>query len=351
MHLQTLPIFALVLLSLTACLDDAGFGGMLAPGAPEPELRTERHLATGGVETILPMTPLTDMPEGIAVSHRGDIFVGNRRRSGERRFSEILRIAPDNSVSVFARLGPSSTAFDGGVLGLAADRDGDLYAAFASGNPSTHGVWRIGRAGGKARLRGSDAMLTPNALALSAGGELFVTDSRDGAVWRFPRGGPGKLWVRHPLLAPTVGIGANGIAFVAPATLFVANTEQGLIARIPIRPDGNPGEPSVAASGFELLLVDGLTADVHGDLYAAIAGATIFGTAPVVRIDPRTGKVTPSTAQADRFDFPTSLAFGNGRRDHKSVYVVNAGLFPEDRPEASPSVLRVATGVPGAPLH
>jgi hypothetical protein len=89
--------------------------------------------------------------------------------------------------------------------------------------------------------------------------------------------------------------------------------------------------------------VDGLAADVHGDLYAAIAGATIFGTAPVVKVDPRTGTITPCTDELARFDFPTSLAFGQGPRDHKSVYVVNGGLFPEDRPEAAPSVVRVGS--------
>jgi sugar lactone lactonase YvrE len=302
------------------------------------------------VETILTLTRLSDLPEGIAVNHRGDIFIGNRRLVGERRISEILRIAPDNTVSVFATLGPATGDVDGSVLGLAMDPDGTLYAAFPSGDPASHGVWRIGRDRGMARLPGSDAMLTPNALAFDTRGNLHVSDSRDGTIWRFPRRGPGALWLRHPLLAPAPGFGANGIAFVPPGTLFVANTDQALIARVPIRPDGSPGRPEVAAAGFELLLVDGLAADVHGDLHAAIVGSTIFATAPVVRIDPRTGTITPSTVEADRFDFPTSLAFGTGR-NRKSVYVVNAGLFPEDRPEAAPSVVRVGVGVPGAPIH
>jgi sugar lactone lactonase YvrE len=254
-------------------------------------------------------------------------------------------------VSVFTTLGPATGDVDGGVLGLAVDPDGDLYAAFPSGNPTSHGVWRIGRERGMARLPGSDAMLTPNALAFDARGNLYVSDSQDGTIWRFPRRGPGALWLRHPLLAPAPGFEANGIAFVPPATLFVANTEQALIARVSIRPDGSPGRPEVAAAGFELLLVDGLAADVHGDLHAVIVGSTIFGTAPVVKIDPRTGTITPSTDGGDRFDFPTSLAFGTGRGDRKSVYVVNAGLFPEDRPEAAPSVVRVGVGVPGAPIH
>ena len=343
---------ATLVVGLAACSDDPDSAGAAALVSPEPTALASRHLASGRVESVLPLTRETDLPEGIALNRQGDMFVGNRRLEGDRRVSEILRITPDNSVSVFARLGPSTLEVDAGVLGLAVDRDGDLYAAFPSGDPATHGVWRIGRRGGMARLSGSDGMVNPNALAFDPRGNLYVTDSRDGTIWRFPPAGPGALWLRDSLIAPgPFGIGANGIVFVPPATLFVASTDQGLIARVPIRTDGSPGEPDVAAAGFELLVVDGLAADVHGDLYAAIAGATILGTAPVVKVDPRTGTITPCTDELARFDFPTSLAFGRGPRDHKSLYVVNAGLFPEDRPEAAPSVVRVGVGAPGAPIH
>jgi sugar lactone lactonase YvrE len=352
MRTPILAAGAALVVALAACSDDPDSASAVALVSPEPVALASRHLAFGRVESVLPLIHQTDLPEGIALNRQGDIFVGNRRLEGDQRVSEILRITPDNSVSVLARLGPTAPDFDGGVLGLAVNGHGDLYAAFSSGDPATHGVWRIGRGGVMARLAGSEGMVIPNALAFDARGNLYVTDSQDGTVWRFPPSGPGALWLRHSLIAPgAFGIGANGIVFVPPATLFVANTDQGLIARVPIRGDGSPGEPDVAAAGFELLVVDGLAADVHGDLYAAIAGATIFGTAPVVKVDPRTGTITPGTDELARFDFPTSLAFGKGPRDHKSLYVVNAGLFPEDRPEAAPSVVRVGVGTPGAPIH
>jgi sugar lactone lactonase YvrE len=352
MRALALTMAALLMLA-AGCTDDPDATPAEGLLSPQSTFASSRHTPAGRVEAVLPLTHLTDLPEGIAVDHQGDIFVGNRRLTGDRRTSEILRIAPDNSVSVFATLGQAGVELDAGVLGLAVDDGGDLYAALATGDPTTHGLWRIGRHGGMARLAGSERMLTPNALAFDVQGNLYATDSEDGTVWRFPRGGAGALWLRHPLLAPdpSFGIGANGIVFVPPATLFVANTDLALIARIPIRTDGSPGEPSVAAAGFDLLTVDGLAADAHGNLHAVIAGASIFGTAPVVRIDPKTGEITSSTDEWDRFDFPTSLAFGAGRIDRKSVYVVNAGLFPEDRPEASPSVVRVGVEVPGAPLR
>ena len=313
-----------------------------------------QHLLPGGyTEKVLALRPYIDMPEGIAIDSRGHIFIGNRRLENDARVSEILEIALDGTTTVVATLDPAvADDFRAGVLGLAIDAQGDLYAALASFNPATHGVWRIRRGGETERLPDSRHMIMPNAITFGPRGNIYVTDSADGAIWRFPRAGRGKLWIRHALLAPdpNFGIGANGIAFVPPRDLFVANTDLGLIARVRIGQDGKPDEPEVVAAGFELLIIDGLAADAHGQLHAVIAGASIFGTDPLVRVNPNTGEITSSTRHADAFDFPTSLAFGRGPLDHKSVYVVNAGLYAEGRPEAAPGVIRAVVGVPGLPV-
>jgi len=193
-------------------------------------------------------------------------------------------------------------------------------------------------------------MIQPNAIAFDDRGNAYVTDSADGTIWRFPGTGRGKLWIRHTLLAPDphFGIGANGITFVPPRDLFVANTDLGLIARVRIKQDGNPGKTEIVAAGIELLTVDGLVADARGHLHAVIAAAPAFGSASLVHVNPETGKIKSSTIHEGRFDFPTSLVFGRGPRDHKSVYVVNSGLYPEGRPEAAPGVIRVGVGIPGA---
>ncbi len=194
-------------------------------------------------------------------------------------------------------------------------------------------------------------MVLPDGLTFDARGHLYVTDAVDGTIWRFPRSGLGALWLRHDLLAASPALGANGIAFVPPRPLFVANTDQALIARVPIETDGAPGEPNIAAQGFELLVIDGLAADVRGNLHAVMPLANVLGISPLPAVNSKTGNIVSSTDQADRFDFPTSLAFGRGPLDHKSVYVVNSGIFPEDRPEAAPGVIRVGLGVPGAPAR
>jgi sugar lactone lactonase YvrE len=342
-HARLLSVAAA--LALSACAD--------IPTEPHSRNSTaisSSRLAVGSVQEILVLKAPIDMPEGIAIDRDGNVFFGNRRLDGDVRIPEIMRIASDNTVSLFARL-PGVVPDDPlrGLTGLAFDARGELYAALASVDPATRGVWHVRHDGTAERLAGSQGMKTPNALTFDARGTLYVTDSEDGTIWRFPRSATGALWLRHPLLAPSdPPVGANGIAFVPPRTLYVANTAQGLIVRVPIALDGRAGAPSIAASGFELFLIDGLTADAHGDLYAVIVGAVGLGTAPVIHVDPATGVISAAVASAQGFDFPTSLAFGLGPLDHKSVYVVNAALFPYDRPDAAPGVVRVSVGVPGA---
>lgn len=320
----------------------------LSPPAANSQTPGARPLGPGQARQIVSLRPLIDTPEGIAIDDRGHIFVSNRRLENDRRVCEILEIALDGTASVFATLDPAvEDSFVVGALGLAFDSRGDLYAALSSFNPRTHGVWRIRRDGAAERLAGSRHMLEPNALAFDTLGNLYVTDSVAGAVWRFPGNERGEPWARHPLLAPDPVLGANGIAFVPPDNLYVANTDRGLIARIRIRPDGRSAEPKLVATGLELLTIDGLVADAGGMLHAVIAASAFFETAPLVQVNPETGGITASTVDASAFDIPTSLAFGRESLDRRSVFVVNSGLFPEGRPEAAPGVIQVGVRVNG----
>jgi sugar lactone lactonase YvrE len=302
-------------------------------------------LAPGKVRQILSLRPLIDVVEGIAIDHHGHIFVSNSRLENDRRVCEILERAPDGTTNVFVTLKPDSCD---GLAGLAVDAQDNLYAAGGLSFMPYAAIWRIRRDGKVELLPGSKRMLFANALAFDSQGNLYATDSIDGAIWRFPPEGRGRLWIRDQLLAPDPAIGANGIAFVPPNNLYVANLDRALIARIQIRPDGRPSEPEIAAIGFELLGIDGLAADAHGTLYAAIVVSVALGTSPLVMVDPKTGSITPSTAAHSRFDLPTSLAVGRGPLDHKSVFVVNSGFFADERPEAAPGVVQVGVGMKGS---
>lgn len=294
-----------------------------------------------------------ELPEGIAVSKAGDLYVGisttgviYRLRPGQPGSGDIER-------SVVATPGA-------GLLGLAVDARGNIYAAVASFDPATHGVWRIDADGAADRLAGSAAIFFPNALAFDDRGSLYVTSSSgppagvdtwvDGQIWRVPPGGPAELWLQHPLLtgtgspltAPPFPLGANGIAYRA-GELFVANTEKGLLAVVPIE-GGNPGMPTVLADGFSFL--DGLALDVHGNIYLLEIGLT-----RLIRVSADGDHVESLAGPFDGVHFATSLAFGTGRGDRQSVFLANAAFpqLPHPAP-VGPSVLKVEVDTPGLPL-
>ena len=335
-------------LAMLALAAPAWSGSGLRPGDARPFL----SLAAG------------NYPEGIAFGKQGVLYVSNRRDDGAHYVSEILAIARDGSVStlaVLAELARDGDPGNDGVLGLATDRRGNVYAALVSPDPAVHGVWRITRDGSqRSRLPGSEGMTFPNGLAFDSRGNLYVTDSFGGSAWRFPSTGrdhhtpgAGAPWVVDELLAPApddpFGFplpGANGIAFVKPNRLYVANTEKGLIAAVPIGRDGSAGTPTLTAAGPGLSTADGLAADARGGLHAAIPGhAALGGISPLVDVDPATGSITSSLDPAawTLFDVPLSLTFGPGG-GRMRIFATNGDL-PGIPPDAHlPGVVKVNVG-------
>lgn len=360
---QVVALVAVLALAAAAPGAKASNDGTPASGDSSPQ----RRLGLGEARQFFPLAP-GNYPEGIAFGRQGVLYLGNRRDDGEHYVSEILALARDGSVStlaVLAKLERDGDPGNDGVLGLATDRRGNVYAALVSPDPAARGVWRITRDGSRrTRLPGSERMSFPNALAFDARGSLYVTDSFGGAVWRFPptrtrRNHPaqeaGAPWVQHELLAPAVEDpyggplpGANGIAFVWPNRLYVANTEKGLIAQVSIGRDGSAGAPSLLAGGPALATADGLAADARGGLHAVIPGHAALGIAPLVHVDPVTGRTSGiAAAEWTDFDVPLSLTFGAGR--HRTSIFATNGDLPGIPPEARlPGVVEVNVGVPGA---
>jgi sugar lactone lactonase YvrE len=312
-------------------------------------------LRRGEVESFLAL-PTGHQPEGIAVSHRGAVYVGNRVFDGATITNQILAVNNDGVATVFATL-PDSSSDSEGLLGLAIDRSGNLYAAFASFDPATQGVYTIGPDGGDVeRLTGSEAIAFPNGLTLDTEGRLYASDST-GAIWRYANG-MFTNWAQDPLLEPfpddPFGFplpGANGIGFFHRShALYVANTERSMLLRIDIAPDGSAGPVVAVTPEFSLLLPDGIAVDVHGNVHAVLPGFSLFGTPPLVQVDTATGVITPTVtdpAEAAKFDTPASIAFGK-RHDSRSVYVTNADL-PVVPGGPGPGVVRVGVGVLGSP--
>jgi sugar lactone lactonase YvrE len=289
------------------------------------------------VTVVVDLNPaLGELPEGVAVDKRGDVFFD------ASPLGQVRKLSRDGSVSLLAQVVPPGSG--NGVVGLAVDAPGNVYVAAATRDPATSGVYKIARDGSFERLPGTGAILFPNGIALDKRGNVYVTDTIGGAVWRVPtRGAPATKWFESPLLLGTgafnfgILLGANGIAY-RQNELVVGNTERALLLRVPINPDGSAGAASILAEGPALLAVDGITFDVHGNVWACvIAQSTIVEVSP-------TGAITTVATASDGLDWASSLAFGkNG-----DLWVVNFAIGPPGGP--GPGVLRLDVGVKGQPL-
>jgi sugar lactone lactonase YvrE len=202
----------------------------------------------------------------------------------------------------------------------------------------------VTRDGTATRLPGTEAISFPNDLAFDRRGNLFVTDTAGGAVWRIPRGGSAELWIQDPLLEGTgelgagVPLGANGIAHFRHA-IIVSNTERGTLLRIRIRRNGTAGELEVAAEDPALFGVDGIALARNGAVYAAVNAQST-----IVRVDDDGDEFTTIADAGDGINGASAVAFGT-RRDRRNLFAVNFGVFS---PAPTPSLLKIAVGVRGA---
>lgn len=251
---------------------------------------------------------------------------------------QIRSITPNGAQHVVASV-PVGSGF--GATGLAFGPRGDLYVGDSTFDPATNGVYVVRARGSVERLPGTENIVLPNGLVFDNQGNLFVTDSAGGSIWRVAPGGKARLWLSDPLLAgdnsapPPVPLGANGIVF-RNRTLLVTNTEKGLVVTVPVRPDGRPGVPSVLVQGPKLVGADGLTVDSRGRLYIAVNGQST-----VVRISPEGATMKTLATAADGLDSPSGVAFAPGDTRGRILYVVNFAIGPVFGfpPGAGPSLM------------
>lgn len=165
----------------------------------------------------------------------------------------------------------------------------------------------------------------PNVLTFDGAGNVYISDSFQGIIWRTgPGGGAPIAWVTSPLLA-TTGVppfGANGLAFNGSRTaLFVANTGNDTVVRIPVS-GGIPGTPAVFVNSING--ADGLIIDDDDNLWVAANQAD-----EIVVVDP-TGRVIAKLGDFGGIDdrgapigllFPASLV-----RSGQDIYVTNLAL-------------------------
>ena len=319
----------------------AAAGAVLALGSSTVAGATEPSAPTPSATTVVDFAD-TVAPEGIAFTPDGSMYVTT---SGG---GEVWKIGADGVATVEAVLAPTVAAGSFGVLDVATDRDGRLYAAVASGVPATAGVWTWMPGGQPERIRGSAGLEFANFIAIAADGSVFVSESFRGQLWRADDwSGELELWSDHPwlkgdgaLLGPALPVGANGVA-VQDGVVYVANTEEGSILRLPIEADGSAGTPTVWTTDPRLVGIDGITIGPDGVIYAALLGSS-----QVARIGWDT-RITPLASATDGIDYNSDLAFGVGPYE-RSVYTVNfsVGELFGQTGGAGPAIVRIDGAAP-----
>lgn len=306
--------------------------------------RADRH-----VETFVAFDPAAgEFPEGVAVDKTGNVYVS--LVAPVRQIRRINRSGSAQTVLTdFNDLGVEGV----GPAGLHVERRGTLHVAMIGVDlesfqqkdpeevelPETHGVYRVQPDGTAEHVPGTEKILFPNDVARDWRGNVYVTDTIGGAVWRIPRRGSAERWLQHDLLEGDerfqfgFPIGANGIAF-RHNRIIVANTERGLLVEIPIQPDGGAGGATVLVESPALVGVDGIALDGHGDVYAATG---VNNTVVRVADD---GSMDTLATKDDGLNQPSTLAFGRGR-DRNTLFVANFSLLS---PEPTPGVLRIRVG-------
>ncbi|HEV8586668.1 MAG TPA: SMP-30/gluconolactonase/LRE family protein [Methylomirabilota bacterium] len=166
----------------------------------------------------------------------------------------------------------------------------------------------------------------PNVLTFDAAGNVYVSDSFQGAIWRTgPQGGTATAWVQSALLT-TSGVppfGANGLAFNnAGDSLFVCNTGNDSVVRIPVASGGAAGTPETFVNSVNGC--DGLIIDESDNLWIAANQAD-----EIVVVNP-SGRAIAKLGDFGGIDgtgapigllFPASLVRSGG-----FIYVTNLSL-------------------------
>jgi sugar lactone lactonase YvrE len=311
-------------LTILARLDALGWDlGLWDEDFPGLEARAEYRVLAGAVAARVPRVSSSDrvfvvddpqlIPEGITYDPRsGAYYLGSIFQR------KIIRVAGDR----VSDLVPSGRDGIGEVLGLHVDaRPGGLLWAvhnplgksqrprsgLAAFDPETGALRR------HALLTGEHLL---NDLAITDGGDIYVTDTKQGGIYRLPAGGDELT----PLFPPGTFPYPNGIVFVPGShELLVADALGISLVEVPGGRRRRIGRGPARSLGG----IDGLA--IRGRTLVAVQNG--FGLPRIVRFDLDPGFTRVESMRVlesanDQFDIPTTgVIVGDG-----FAYIANSQL-------------------------
>jgi sugar lactone lactonase YvrE len=260
--------------------------------------------------------------EGLTVDRHGDVYVTSFSGPATRPGQLFVFDGDDGHLKRQVDVAGSSPA----LLGLDFNPvTGDLLI-LDFGNPR---VLKVNRFTGAntvfATIPGGPGVAAPNALTFDRDGNVYVSDSFQGIIWKIgPNGGTPVAWANDDLLRTkgTPPFGANGVKFNKnQSILFVANTGDDRIIQIPVT-GGTPGTPSIFTNSING--ADGIFLDEDDNIWACANQSD-----EIVVVD-KTGKAIAKLGDFNGIDeqgapigllFPASPALFGGW-----LYVTNLSL-------------------------
>lgn len=322
--------------------------------------------------------PTPGAPEGLAIARDGKVYVGtlNAEEGDKRAPSRVFAYSPSGKLERSYEIKGQNLAEEHGITGFAFDAEGRLYIGDLSpprvlrldlrtGRQETYATFRDVKPCGSAPPGNCSAGIRdfpswPDYLAFTPDGTLYETDSLQSLIWRVPKGGgKGRIFLTDPRLQSLIGspgFGPSAMSLMPDRRTLMFTTIEGptgdgdptagRLWKLPIRPDGRPGElkefwTSESADGPGGIGFGRRS----GDIYMALSGSN-----QMVLLSPEGKELerAPSPAanemQEVPFDSPLAVVFSGDR-----LLVTNSGFLSGSA--SSWAVLDVFAGEPGvAPL-
>jgi len=221
-------------------------------------------------------------PEGLAIDPDGNLYAAsNSDQAITVGYVCVINNKGELVDTIAVPAGPGAGAV--GLLGelwedgylIVLDQADDIqpHGRILRINPRTHEVKTI-----------ATGLAFPNGMAEDRHGNIYVTDSLLGSIYRFSEDRSQlTLWFKHAALVsnnPNQPVGANDLALDADEHfLYVDNAGNRQVLRVPIDEDGRPGAIQLFADGATiesklglvgpvvLYYADGMQFDVRGNLY------------------------------------------------------------------------------------